>query len=154
MRSRVLPALVALAIVAIPGAASAGKLSAGAVPLSAEEVTKLHAGSTGLYPTVDEYFAPDGTTMGVFGKPAVKSVFAGKWVVQGNTLCTLNGSKYDAKIYVDCNSFWRDGDKVMMLWSTHSDGSKVDAVNGYYDTSGAMKPGNLVADRYKAAGGT
>ena len=133
--------------------ALAGKLPATAVPLGAEEVVKLHSGNTGTYPTVDEYFAPDGTTIGIFGKPVAKSTFAGKWIVFGNTLCTLSGNKFETKIYTDCNAFWRDGDKILMLWSTHSDGSKADAVNGYYDATGTVKPGNIIADKYKAGGG-
>ena len=146
-------AMAVAALVLACGPALAGKLPSTAVPMNADEVAKLHSGNTGIYPTVDEYFAADGSTIGTFGKPAVKSTFAGKWVVYGNTLCTMNGGRFDAKIYVDCNSFWRDGDKTLLLWSTHSDGSKADLVNGYYDVSGALKPGNLIADKYKAAGG-
>jgi hypothetical protein len=43
---------------------------------------------------------------------------------------------------------------VITLWSAHSDGTAADENNGYYGgEENKLKPGDLVSERYNAAGG-
>ena len=55
------------AIVMSVQSAWAGKLPKDAVELTADEVKAIYSDTTGVYDVSDEYYAPDGTTKGVFG---------------------------------------------------------------------------------------
>lgn len=150
-------ALSSLAGIALASAAFAGPLPPTAKPMSADAIAKIYSGHTAVFNISDIYFAPDGTTKGLFGKPKIKGTFAGKWSVNGNEICTSSGGtdKSDPKIYTDCWKWFGDGKKTYALWSTHYDGSAVDEANGYNDKEiKNYRPGDRVSKRYAAMGGT
>lgn len=132
----------------------AGKLPKDAVELTAAEVKAIYSGKTGIYDVSSIYYASDGTTKGIFGKPKVTATFKGTWSVSGNEMCAKNKPKGDPKIYRDCNKFWRSGKRIYDLWSVHYDGSKPDLKSGYVTTTvKKLRDGDLVAKKYAAAGG-
>jgi hypothetical protein len=136
------------------GSAWADKLPKDAVELAADEVKAIYSGKTGIYSVSSMYYAPDGTTKGIYGKPKITATFKGTWSVNGNEMCTKNKAKGDPKTYRDCNKFWRSGKKLYDLWSVHYDGSKPDLKGGYAtDTMKKLKKGDLVSKKYAAAGG-
>ncbi|MFD1982649.1 hypothetical protein ACFSOZ_08165 [Mesorhizobium newzealandense] len=136
------------------GSAWADKLPKDAVELTADEVKAIYSGKTGFYIVSNIYYAPDGTTKGIFGKPKITTTFRGTWSVSGNEICAKNKAKGDPKIYTDCNKFWRSGKKVYDLWTVHYDGSKPDLKGGYAtDTLKLFKNGDSVSKKYAASGG-
>ena len=142
----------ALAVSAV--SAFAAKLPKDAVELTPDEVKQIYSGTTGVYKNSDQYFAPDGPTIGIFGKPKIKTVFKGTWAVDGNQMCDKKQPKGDSKFYSDCTKFWKSGDKLYGLWVVHYDGSKPDEKSGYYTHELKQhKLGDLVSKRYAAAGG-
>jgi len=132
----------------------ADRLPKNASPMSADEITKLYAGQTQVSKVSDIFFDPSGTTKGIFGKPKATGTFSGKWTVMGNEFCMTNSPKGESKTYKDCNKFWKVGEKIWNLWSTHYDGTKADDVKGYDPGIPPLKPGDLVSKRYAAMGGT
>jgi len=145
---------LAIALIACGASAAwADKLPKSAVPMAADEISKLYAGNTQVSKLSDIYFDPSGATKGLFGKPKVKGTFAGKWTVTGNEFCMNNIFKGETKVYTDCNKFWKVGDKIWSLWSAHFDGSKVDDVKGYDPKPPSLKAGDLVSKTYAAMGG-
>jgi len=135
-------------------AALAESLPKTATPLSKDAVTRIYSDRTAIWKDADAYFAPDHTEKGVLGKPKATSVFMGTWTVSGNEICVYNFHKNSPATFRDCYKYWQDGKRVVTLWSIHSDGSPVDENNGYYvGEVDKLKPGDLVSDKYAAAGG-
>ena len=148
-----LPMVIAFALTT--AVASAGKLPKGAVEMTRHEVKKIFSDTTAFYSKSDQYYAPDGTTKGVFGKPRIVTTFKGTWSVKGNEFCAKNGPKGESTIYIDCFKFWKSGDQVYGLWTVHYDGTTVDEKNGYYtDELKHHLRGDQVSKKYAAAGGT
>jgi hypothetical protein len=151
--ARVAP--LALAAVLAIGGASGEELPAGAHPTSNATVVNLYSGKTAVWKDSDVYFAPDGTAKGVIGKPKITGVLMGTWAVSGNEMCLYAFRQNEGATFRDCYKYWRDDAKrLLALWSSHSDGTPVDDKNGYYTGElDRLKAGDLVSDKYAAAGG-
>ena len=143
--------IIFLLAFAIP--CSAAKLPKDATPMATDQITNLYADHTISTKVSDIFFSKDGKTMGVFGKPKIKSVFSGTWEVKGNEFCMHNSPQGETKVYTDCNKFWMSGKKMYNLWSAHYDGSNPDTVGGYDPAPLKLRSGNTVADKYSANGG-
>lgn len=147
-------ALAIFAEVCIAPIALAEVLPKTATPLNSESVTKLYAGKTAVDKNSDVFFAPKGTEKGVLGKPKVTGVLMGTWSVAGNEICMYVFRNKDPNSYRDCYKYWQDGNHILALWSSHSDGTAADPTNGYYrGEESKLKLGDLVSEKYQAAGG-
>ena len=148
-------AAVATATVLTSGGASADALPPTAHPVTSATVVALYSGKTALWKDSDVYFAPDGTAKGVIGKPKVKGVLMGTWAVSGNEMCLYAFRQNEGATFRDCYRYWRDENRrLLTLWSSHSDGTSVDDKDGYYTgEQERLKAGDLVSDKYGAAGG-
>jgi hypothetical protein len=136
------------------GAARGDALPKAAIPLSSDAIVKLYSGKTAIGKDADIYFAPDGTDKGVWGKPKTITAFMGTWSVSGNEICIYAFRKNAPVTLRDCYRYWRDGKRLVTLWSNRSDGAAVDESDGYYSgEEDKLKPGDLVSDKYDAAGG-
>jgi hypothetical protein len=145
---------IAFAAVLSCGAALAEALPKTATPLDSEAVVKIYSGRTALWKDADVYFAPDGTAKGVLGKPKITGVSMGTWAVGGNEICIYAFRRNEGATFRDCYRYWRDGTRILTLWSSHGDGSAVDEKDGYYaGEEDKMKSGDRVSEKYSAAGG-
>jgi len=121
--------------------------------MASDALVAMYSGKTLVGKQGDIYFAPDHTDKGILGKPKMTTLLMGTWNVTGNEICTYNFRKNDRQSYRDCYKYWQDGGRVVTLWSAHSDGSAVDINNGYYSADDKLVSGDLVSERYAAAGG-
>lgn len=145
---------VAFTVILLAGVAFAEALPPGTTPLSSDAVAKIYSGKTALWKDSDVYFAPDGTAKGVLGKPKTTGATMGTWAVSGNEMCLYAFRQHEGATFRDCYKYWRDGKRLLTLWSGHSDGTPVDLRDGYYTgEEDKLKPGDLVSARYAAAGG-
>jgi hypothetical protein len=145
---------VVLAAVLLCGGALGEPLPQGAKPASSATVVNSYSGRTAVWKDSDVYFAPDGTAKGVLGKPKITGVLMGTWAVSGNEICLYAFRQNEGASFRDCYKYWRDGKRLVTLWSAHSDGTPVDDKDGYYaGEEERLKPGDLVSDKYAAAGG-
>ena len=144
---------VSLAGALLAGGAVAGPLPETAKPMSAEAIVAMYSGKTLVGNQSDIFFAPDHTDKGIFGKPKMTTLILGTWSVADNEICAYNFRKNDHQSYRDCYRHWQDGGRVLTQWSAHSDGSAVDANNGYFADGVKLVAGDLVSERYAAAGG-
>jgi hypothetical protein len=151
--TRVAP--LALAAVLAAGGASGEALPSGAHAVSGATVLGLYSGKTAVWKDSDVYFAPDGTAKGIIGKPKITGVLMGTWAVSGNEMCLYAFRQNEGATFRDCYKYWRDDNKrLFTLWSSHSDGTPVDDKDGYYaGEQDRLKAGDLVSDKYLAAGG-
>lgn len=150
--ARVAP--VALAAAIASGGASGEALPQGAHPTSSAAVVGFYAGKTAVWKDSDVYFAPDGTAKGVLGKPKITGVLMGTWAVSGNEICLYAFRQNEGATFRDCYKYWRDGKRLLALWSSRSDGTPVDDKDGYYTgEEDRLKTGDLVSEKYVAAGG-
>lgn len=99
------------------------------------------------------YFAPDGTTVGVYGKPP-EAIFAGTWIVKKNKICMTNvptnikTKKAENKTYTDCWVYYIDGKTV--LTSYYNDFQEGKGPNeDYYDSElSNIRKGDIVSAKY------
>jgi Protein of unknown function (DUF995) len=131
----------------------AAQLSDTAKPMTSEALVAMYSGKTLVGKQWDIYFAPDHTDKGILGKPKMTTLLLGTWSVADNEICTYNFRKNDRQSYRDCYKHWQDGGRIITLWSAHSDGSAVDSNSGYYSGDDKLVSGDLVSERYAAAGG-
>jgi hypothetical protein len=131
--------------------AFADSLPKTAIPMNAESVKKMYSGNSAIWKDSDVYFLPDGSVQGVFGKPTVTDLIVGSWSVSGNEICVYTFQTKQPTPFRDCYQYWRDGKRIIALWSIHADGSAVDSNNGYHSGEDRLKPGDLVSDKYQAA---
>ena len=143
---------IAIAMISVP--CSADSLPKGAVPLTTSEIVGIYSGKTGIYRVTDEYYAPDFTTRGVWGKPKPRFAFSGRWSARGNEFCVTNRAKGDLRTFTDCDRYWRVGRKIFALWTVHYDRSQTDPTSGFRVKSfAALRQGDRVSARYRALGG-
>ena len=148
-------ALVIIAEAFPSSAALAETLPTTARPMSSDAVTKLYAGKTAVGKDSDIFFAQSGIEKGILGKPKATNTLMGTWSVADNEICIYVFRKKDPNTYRDCYKYWQDGGHIITLWSSHSDGTAVDEKTGYYrGEEGKLKPGDLVSEKYDAAGGS
>ena len=145
---------LAIMIAVVPIPCLAERLPGGAVPLTASEIVNIYSGKTGIYRITDEYYAPDFTTRGVWGKPKPRFAFTGRWTARGNEFCVTNRARGDLRTFTDCDRYWRVGGRIYALWTVRFDGSRTDPVNGFRLKSfSRLRPGDHVFARYRAIGG-
>jgi Protein of unknown function (DUF995) len=144
---------VALVAAVLTAPARAGQLSETAKPMTSEAVIAMYSGKTLVGSQSDIYFAADHTDKGILGKPKMTTLLLGTWSVADNEICTYNFRKNDRQSYRDCFKHWQDGGRIVTLWSAHADGSPVDANNGYSSDGQKLVAGDLVSERFAAAGG-
>jgi Protein of unknown function (DUF995) len=129
----------------------ANSLPKTAIPMNSDMVKQIYSGKTAVWKDSDVYFAPDGSTKGLYGKPQIKALLEGSWSVTGNEICVYTYRTKDPNFYRDCYQYWLDKKRIVALWSEHSDNSPVDQVNGYhFGEENKLKPGDLVSEKYTA----
>jgi hypothetical protein len=141
-----------LALLALPS--NADPLPKGAKPLSAKQITQLFAGNSQLWETSKAYFSPDGTVIGVYGKPPT-STYAGKWTVKKNKICMTNlptnikTGKTADRTYTDCWIFYTDGTNVWSSYSNDYEDGKGPNEDFWDEELKTLKKGDQVSGLYK-----
>jgi Protein of unknown function (DUF995) len=134
-------------------AAVADPLPSSAKPLSSKWITKAYSGNSALWDTSMVYFAPDGTTIGVYGNPP-QATFAGSWVVKKNKICMTNvptnikTKKLDTRTYTDCWIYYADGKTI--LTSYYNDFQEGKGPNDEYSEGelSNLKKGDKVSAKF------
>ncbi len=143
----------ALFALVIGAAACADPLPQGAKPLSSKQISKIYSGNSAVWDKSMVFFAPDGTTTGVFGKPP-SAIFSGTWEIVKNKICMVNtptnikSHKVDTRTYTDCWIYYVDGKTI--LTSYYNDFQEGKGPNeDYYDGEiGNLKRGDVVSQKY------
>lgn len=152
-----------LVLLATAPIAFANPIPKGAVPLSPEELKAVYSDKTAVWSKANQaYFAADGSVIGVSGD----TYFSGKLEFKGdNELCmAVQGTDSkkktsDGKTYTDCWKWVKAKSKSgkEQLWTLYTksyDDKKQDLVKGWgVSEVKKLKPGNLVATRYKTLKG-
>ena len=141
-------------LVSVTGTAIfADPLPKGAKPLSVTQITKIYSGNSAVWEKSMVYFAPDGTTKGIFGNPP-KAIYSGTWAVNKNKICMENrptnikSHKVNTRTYTDCWTYYVNG--KVILTSYYNDFEDGKGPNEDYNDGelSNLKRGDVVSKKY------
>lgn len=141
--------LLAFMVFALSISADAKKLPDRAKAMSTDEVRLTYSGRSVMTGESRIYFSPDMTAKAVIHRGRQRMALSGTWYVSVNEICVSLQSSDGAMQETECWKWWWFETDTYTLWSVHSDGTRADEENGYFDQSSALKQGDSVSEEYE-----